>query len=151
MTATFLPATAADIDTATAFMAQLYSVAGFDEARARAAFQDLLAQPEFGGLWLIHAAGECAGYIVLTICYSLEFHGRFVLLDELFVDAVWRGQGLGAQALLFADEFCRMHGLRAIRLEVASQNPRAMELYERSGYGVDDRYLMTRWVAPHPL
>lgn len=151
MTAAFRLATAADIDTAIAFMAQLYCLAGFDEARARAAFQDLLAHPEFGGLWLIQADGEPAGYIVLTICYSLEFHGRFVLLDELFVDAAWRGQGFGAQALRFAEEFCRTQGLQAIRLEVAWQNPRAIELYKRSGYRVDDRYLMTRWVAPHPL
>jgi len=69
-----------------------------------------------GGLSLIHAGGEPAGCLVLTICYSLEFHGRFVLLD---------------------DEFCRTQGLPAIRLEVAWQNPRALELYKRSGYWVD--------------
>jgi GNAT superfamily N-acetyltransferase len=151
MNVAFRPATPAGIDIALGFMSQLYSRAGFDEVRARKAFEDLLAQPEFGGLWFIDADGHAAGYIVLSICYSLEFHGRFVLLDELFVDAGWRGRGLGSQALAFAGEFSRVRGFRAIRLEVAWQNPRARELYNRSGFQLDDRDLMTKWVAPRLL
>jgi len=147
MTVAFLPATPAGIDTAVGFMSQLYSRAEFDEARARSAYDNLLAHPEFGGLWLIHVGGQAAGYIVLTICYSLEFHGRFALLDELFVDAAWRGKGLGGQALAFADKFCRERGVKAIRLEVARENQRAIKLYKRAGYQVDDRHLMTKWVA----
>src|SRR5438270_1733713 len=114
MIPTFRPATPGDIETALRLMAQLYARAGLDEDRARASCQDLLAHPEFGGLWLIQAGSETAGYLVITICYSLEFHGRFALLDELFVDAARRGQGIGAQALAFADEFCRARGLKAI-------------------------------------
>ena len=145
MVADLLQATPADIDLVLRLMSQLYSRVEFDEARARSAYVDLLAHPEHGGLWLIQAGGQPAGYIVLTICYSLEFHGRFALLDELFVDEPWRGQGLGGQALAFADQFCREHGLKAIRLEAAWKNARAIELYKRAGYGVDDRHLMTKW------
>ena len=146
MPTTFVPAAASDVDLVLAFMAGLYHPIHWDEARARQALHDLLAHPESGGTWLIHAEGQPVGYLVLTICYSLEFHGRFVLLDELFVAEPYRGRGIGAQALAFAGEFCRIQGLRAIRLETAWQNSRAIELYRRAGFEVDPRHLMTRWI-----
>src|SRR5437763_17123792 len=146
----FRPATTDDLETVIPLMARLYARAGLDEARARGACHDLLAHPEFGGLWLIQAGSETAGYLVITICYSLEFYGRFALLDELFVDAAWRGNGIGTQALAFAGEFARTRGLRAIRLEVAWENARGRELYTRCGFQLDERNLMTRWLAPPP-
>jgi len=147
MPATFLPATAADIDIVIAFMARLYHYGDWDEARARRALDDLIAHPEFGGTWLIHHEGQPVGYVVLTICCSLEFHGRFALLDELFVGEPYRGRGIGAQALDFARDFCRARGLKAIRLETAWQNSRAIALYRRGGFEVDQRYLMTNWTT----
>ena len=75
-----------------------------------------------------------AGYVALTACYSLEFHGRFGLLDEFYIEEQWRGQGLGTAALAFVDEQCRSRGWKAVRLEVASHESRAQELYRRAGY-----------------
>ena len=147
MMAAFVSATHDDLDRAVVFMSRLYEQGEFDEARARSSYLDLVAHPEFGGLWWIEVDGQAVGYVVLTICYSLEFHGRFVLLDELYIEPPWRGRGLGGKALAFADRYCRDRGLKAIRLEVWRQNPRAIELYKRSGYEVDDRHLMTKWVG----
>jgi ribosomal protein S18 acetylase RimI-like enzyme len=144
MTPTFRAASPADVDTVLRFTAQLYSRTGFHESRARAACHDLLAHPEWGGLWLIQAGGRAVGYMVITLCYSLEFAGRFALLDELFVEAEWRGRGIGSHALAFADEFCISRSLKTIRLEVARHNSRALELYQRSGFQVEDRDLMTK-------
>ena len=133
-------------------MSQLYaqdSIA-WDEASARKAIEDLLAAPDFGGTWLIHADGITAGYLVLTVCFSLEFHGRYGLLDELFIEENGRSQGIGSQALGFAEEQCRVRGLQALRLEVDRNNVRALELYRRRGFELHDRYVMTRWVPGAP-
>jgi len=143
----FLPLTAAGVDRALAMMTQLYADSmRFDPTHARAAVAWLMDNDACGALWLIEADGKTAGYMVLTVGYSLEFHGRYGLLDELFVEEAFRGQGVGAQALAFAEQVCRLRGLEALRLEVGRTNPRARALYQRAGFEAHDRDLMTKWL-----
>jgi GNAT superfamily N-acetyltransferase len=146
--ARFLPITARDLDCVVAMMAQLYEHgdSAFDAARARTATEKLLSEPEFGGVWMIDSNGAVAGYIVVVLGYSLEFGGRFGLLDELFIAENHRGKGLGAEALAFADGQCKERGWQALRLEVGQENERAQSLYRRSGYRMHDRFLMTKWM-----
>ena len=148
MPATFQPLTATDIDRVVDMMAKLYAPSGaaFDADRARRTTEKLLAEPDFGGVWMIDMEGTPAGYLVLLLGYSLEFGGRFGLLDELFVEDSWRGSGIGTEALAFADRQCRARGWQALRLEVGQQNQRAISLYRRSGFQMHDRYLMTKWM-----
>lgn len=127
-------------------MSRLYRHEGIDyeEERARRAVEWLRAHPESGGVWLIHSEDRPVGHLVITVGCSLEFGGRFGLLDEFYVDEPSRGRGIGAQALLFAEDVCRDRGLRFLRLEVGRENTRAVRLYERSGFRVHDRNLMTK-------
>jgi ribosomal protein S18 acetylase RimI-like enzyme len=117
---------------------------GFDPVRARAAIDGLLATPDWGAIWFLRYDGETAGYVVVTVGYSLEFGGRFGLLDELYVDDIWRDQGFGRQAVTFAEEWCREQGLHALRLEVGHDNARALGLYRRTGFEVHDRHFLTK-------
>jgi GNAT superfamily N-acetyltransferase len=146
--ARFLPLTRGKVSRVIDMMAQLYAqeASPFDAARARQASEKLLGEPEFGGVWTIDLDGTLAGYIVVVLGYSLEFGGRFGLLDELFVAENCRGMGLGRQALAFADEQCRARGWQALRLEVGRKNERAQNLYARSGFHMHDRFLMTKWM-----
>lgn len=125
-------------------MSRLYASGGYDEDRQRKALEGLMASPEQGGAWTIQADGRPAGYLILTVGYSLEFHGRYALLDELFLDAEWRGRGIGTGALAFAEEWSRGRGLRAVRLEVGHHNPGALRLYRRYGFSAPDRHLLTK-------
>jgi GNAT superfamily N-acetyltransferase len=129
-------------------MAQLYAhgSSAFDITRARRATEALLTEPGVGGVWTIHLDGALAGYIVLLLGYSLEFGGRFGLLDELFVAENFRGMGLGKQAVAFAGDECRARGWQALRLEVGQQNLPAQSLYRGSGFEMHDRFLMTKWL-----
>jgi ribosomal protein S18 acetylase RimI-like enzyme len=129
-------------------MQGLYAHPGvtYDLDRAAGTCEWLLANPELGGIWLIQFHGRDAGYLIVTVCVSIEFHGRFALLDELYVDEAVRGRGVGAEAVQFAAAWARARGYRAIRLETAQDNVRAQELYRRNGYGLDERYLMTQWL-----
>ena len=146
--AAFRPMAPADLDRVLVFMSRLYAqdALPFDAARARLAAEWLAANPDSGGVWLIESAAEPAGYLVLTVCASLEFHGRFALLDELYLDPPWRGLGLGAQAVEFGAAWARSRGMSALRLETAHDNLRAQTLYRKSGFLLHDRHLMTKWL-----
>ena len=105
---------------------------------------ELLANPQWGGIWWMEADGELAGYFVLTLGYSLEFGGRFALLDEFLIEEPWQGRGIGTRALAFMEEWCRDERIPALRLEVGYENPRALALYRRAGFKTLDRHFMTR-------
>jgi GNAT superfamily N-acetyltransferase len=105
-----------------------------------------LADPSLGSVWLVERGGVAVGYAVLTFGYSLEFSGRFALLDELFILAPYRSQGLGRQILERLEDVCRDLGLTALRLEVARTNQGARRLYEKAGFEAHDRDLMTLWL-----
>ncbi len=147
MEITFAAVDRTSVQQANALSNKLYLLEGLpmDEGRRRAMFE-LAEHPEFGGAWLILADESVAGYVVLTACYSLEFHGRFGLLDEFYIDERWRGKGLGTAALDFVDRQCRSRGWKSVRLEVAVENLRAQELYRRSGFEAERRYLLTKWL-----
>jgi ribosomal protein S18 acetylase RimI-like enzyme len=145
----FHPAGIADEETLAELMREFYAHEGIDyeRSRAREAFRALVADPALGRVWLMRAGGELAGYLAVTVCYSLEFAGRYALVDELYVREAFRGQGIGARALDVAAEACRELGVAAVRLEVDTWNTRAMKLYERLGFTLQERYMMSRWIA----
>jgi mycothiol synthase len=72
--------------------------------------------------------GEIVGY---ALCQRLS--GQVGYVDVLAVAAAERGRGLGAAIVTHALAAFARAGLREARLEVASDNPRAVRLYERAG------------------
>jgi ribosomal protein S18 acetylase RimI-like enzyme len=118
----------------------------FDEVVAAKAVTKLLADPSLGQICFIYRGTELAGYFVLTICVSLEFHGNFALLDELYVREAFRRQKLGTTVISFVENLCRQKGIKALRLEVGRANDGAQRLYRASGFTEDARYLYTKWL-----
>ena len=57
----------------------------FEEERARAAVEKLLANPGFGQAWLVREDGRAVGHAVMSFDYSLEYGGRNAWVDELTV------------------------------------------------------------------
>jgi len=148
MTPTFPPLTAATLDRALALMSDFYAEEALDyrEPRARAALHSLLDDPALGVFRFIQLAGESVGYFVLTLGFSLEFAGRFALLDEFYVVPAHRGHGLGTLALAEIRHAALSLGVAALRLEVDRDNPRVRAFYQRSGFVAHDRDLMTQWL-----
>jgi GNAT superfamily N-acetyltransferase len=118
----------------------------FDAARAIRALAELQTDPSQGSAWLVEQGGAAVGYAVLTFGFSLEFGGRYALLDELFILAEHRSRGVGRQVLARLERTCRDLGLLALRLEVGRMNHAARRLYERAGFELHDRDLMTLWM-----
>ncbi|HKP87541.1 MAG TPA: GNAT family N-acetyltransferase [Blastocatellia bacterium] len=123
----------------------------FDVQVARSALRGIINDGSRGRVWLIHLGGGPVGYAVLTLGYSLEFHGRDAILDELFIREPHRGRGAGKQTLKFIESACGELGVRALHLVVGRENIKAQSFYRKIGFQAQDRYLMTKWVAPETI
>lgn len=147
--AVFQPVTAPSIDRLLLLQSRLYAteLIPFDPDRARASIEWLLSHPDAGAAWLIEAEAQPAGYLVITVCVSLEFNGSFALLDELFIDEPFRARGLGRQAVEFAAAWAVSRGMQALRLEAAHENAPALALYRKCNFVDHGRHILTRWLA----
>lgn len=149
------PATLADgpdaLDSMRAFYAE--ERLPFDPALQGSALDALLADPSLGSVFLLRhdplgpGTDAILGHLVLTRGHSLEFGGRFLLLDELFLAPAIRGRGEGKRALAFAAARARETGAHALRLEVSHENHRARAAYLRAGFVAEARDLMTLRLA----
>lgn len=153
MKAAITRASEIDLDPLIDLMATFYSEAdyAFDDEIARGALAQLFADRSLGAVWAFRDGETLVGYLVVTFGFSLEFHGRCGIVDELFVLPEHRGQGLGAAALAVAEELCRDAGVEALRLEVEQENETALALYRQKGFREHPRHLMTKWLAPKNL
>jgi ribosomal protein S18 acetylase RimI-like enzyme len=118
----------------------------FEKIAATRAISKLLESPQYGQIYLVFRGSELAGYFALTYCYSLEFHGRFGLLDEIYLGEAYRGQKLGKSIVAFAEDLCKKAGMAALRLEVGRENQPAQSLYRTAGFKKEERNLMTKWL-----
>lgn len=116
----------------------------FDEAKTRQALISLVGNQTLGEAWLIFHETNIAGYLVIILGYSLEYHGKDAILDEIFIQEGFRGLGIGKKAILFAEERCRSLGVQALHLEVERANISAQNFYRKAGFEDHDRYLMTK-------
>lgn len=148
----FRPGTAADITPIVALMRQYYAEDGypFDGAQSRRALERLIADETLGRVWVLEDEDGVAGYLAVTLGYSLEYGGRDAFIDELFLAARARGRGAGGRALDLAEAWCRARGVRALHLEVEPHRERASELYRRRGFVDRGRRLMTFRLAAPP-
>jgi ribosomal protein S18 acetylase RimI-like enzyme len=150
MPANFVRARPGDVDVLLALMPEYYAYdhLPFDPAAARAALACILSNDALGRVWLIQRDAAIVGYMVLTFGFSLEFHGRDAFVDELYIQAAHRGQGIGRAALRVAETACAELGIQALHLEVERVNTNAQAVYRKAGFVDHDRYLLTRWIAP---
>ncbi len=145
---TFRVASPDDLETLVGLMREYYAYdrLKFDSRAAEKAMKHLLRDESLGRVWLIEESDHSVGYFVITFLFSLEFHGEVAVLDELHINAAYRGRGIGKSVLAFAHEFCTMQGIKAMRLEVEHANIQAQGLYRKSGFKEHTRYVMTKWV-----
>lgn len=123
----------------------------WDEAAVRHGLSLLLCDDGPGEVWLARRGGAPAGYFVLTLCFSLEFGGAYLLLDELYLREAHRGSGLGRRAMMRAEAVCRARGIAALRLEVDRRNTGARAFYRTLGFEDHERDLLTKRVPAAPV
>jgi diamine N-acetyltransferase len=138
-----------DVDLLIEFVREFYELDHLvlDEKAVRSALKQILNDDSLGKVWLIHVDGEPVGYVVLTLGFSLEFHGRDAFIDEIYIRAQHQRRGIGRRAIEFVEGACRSLGVRALHLEVERENTRARDMYRKVGFEDQDSYLMTKYVA----
>ena len=102
------------------------------DERSRAALAVVCAGEPLARAWLIGLEGRLAGYVLVTLGFGIEYGGRDVFLDELYLVPEARGRGLGAAAMAFVERQARAQDAVAIHLVVTPDNRRAQQLYARS-------------------
>jgi GNAT superfamily N-acetyltransferase len=115
----------------------------FDQVHARRALEQMLLE-DHGRAWTLHLEGKTAGYVVILWGFSLEYGGRVLELDELFIHAEFRGHGLGRAILEFVEAQARAVGAVLLTLETELKNENARTFYGRHGFTELMRKLMRK-------
>lgn len=150
MTSRIRRASYADVPSLVALMEVFYAESAFPlpTAPAMRAFQRLLEQPELGTIWMMEDEGQPAGYVVLTVSYSMEFGGLRGFVDDLFVHPRCRRLGLATEALAEVRRECTNRGVRALLVETGPDNDQARRVYQRAGLQESGRLLLTLPLEP---
>lgn len=113
------------------------------------ALRHLLGHPRLGSVLVAEGSAppRLIGYAVATYNYDLEFAGPDAFVTEIYVRPGHRGRGLGRRLLEATAGQVSAGGARALHLLVKPGNRHARLLYERSGFEVVPRLMMTRPLA----
>lgn len=143
----FIPMQSQHLDEIYKLMAVFYEEEGypFNQERSSKALEQLLANPSLGHAWVFQVNGAIAGYMIMTLGYSIEFGGYTALLDELYVRKGMRRQGIGSAAIQVLLNKCDELGIRAIDLEVEKSNSSAHDFYIKNNFRDGWRTQMRRW------
>lgn len=108
------------------------------------AFTALMSDEQFGVIWLIYDRDRPIGYVALTFFFSMEYHGRCGLVDELYIREEYRGKGIGKKVFAMLEEFLDSQKMRSLSLVVDFWNESAQSLYSKLGFQREKRHLMVK-------
>jgi len=145
----FKIAKTSDVDVLINFIREYYEFDGhvFEENSIRTTLLKLILDTSLGRVWLIRKGEVAIGYIIITFGFSLEYRGRDAFIDEFYIRASDRGQGIGKQTIQFIEKLCPELGINALHLEVERKNTVAQNFYRQVGFVDQNRYLMTKSIV----
>ena len=112
-----------------------------EEKIVRTADESLL-RPEKVRIIMIRSGGINVGYGLLTFCWSNEYGGDVVRMDEVYVRPEWRGKRAGASFIEYVLETYKDAAL--FEVETTSSNEGAMRLYLDCGFEVSGNRFLVR-------
>lgn len=85
------------------------------------------------------------GFVQLYPLFSSTRMKRFWLLNDLFVDAAYRGNGISVALIEAAKELCRTTNSCGMMLETAKGNIIGNKLYPKTGFELDEAHNYYSW------
>jgi ribosomal protein S18 acetylase RimI-like enzyme len=142
----FDPVTPADRAVLEALVRDYYDFDGhdYDAAEQGPALDRICAGEPNARAFIIREGETVAGYLILSLGFSVEYGGTDGFIDELHLVETWRGKGLGKQVMDVAERAAKQAGIRYLHLEVELHNARARRLYDGRGYEDSGRTLMSK-------
>jgi GNAT superfamily N-acetyltransferase len=120
-----------------------------DVSRFPSSIKHLISHPSSGQIVLFCEGSELRGYALLVPYWSNEFGGTLLFVDELFVAAGSRNQGIGHSFFRYLEQQ-RPFGPVHLALEVSPRNSRGRRLYESLGFVLRRNAILTRPVLNNP-
>jgi len=117
-----------------------------DTAAAKAFLTDRLQQKE-SEIFVADVDGELVGFTQLYPLFSSTRMKRLWLLNDLFVDAKFRGKGISIQLIDAAKELCRQTNACGLMLETEMSNTIGNQLYPRTGFELDKEHNHYEWTT----
>lgn len=109
-----------------------------------AAIHALCSDRLLGRAWLLSDGRRDVGYALTYWRHSIDHGGRVVVLDDLWINAAFRGQGLGRRVLGAVLAEVSGVGARAVVVEADPTDAPAMALYRRLGFTPKGTVLLVR-------
>lgn len=114
-----------------------------NEEKIRRTIEETKVHPDKVGIYMFKNQRENIGYAILVHCWSNEYGGNIVNIDELYVTEAYRSKGVATGFIEFAG---RLEKTVALQLEVTPSNQRALTYYERMGFAPSAN---THLLRPH--
>jgi len=121
-------------------------IVGYEAARLRRQLEEFLSTPAFGRGWLATRTDVAVGYLLCTFVYSFEHGGLMAEVDEFFVGAPYRRQGIGQALLASARSSLAALNCVCLQMQVADSNELARDFYTRQGFEEKTDYRL--WLLP---
>jgi len=112
---------------------RFYEVEAIDEERNRAFFSRFLAPSDDGMLIGAWRDAELAGYACLHWSFTSLVPAETVLMNDLYVDADARGQGVGRALIEASARVARERGAQRLEWMTQPSNTTAQRLYDSTG------------------
>jgi len=117
-----------------------------DKAAAKDFLTARIKQKE-SEIFVAELAGTLVGFTQLYPLFSSTRMKRLWLLNDLFVDASYRGKGISVQLIDAAKELCRQTNACALMLETEMSNAIGNQLYPRTGFELDKEHNHYEWTT----
>lgn len=117
-------------------------IRGFRSEDYRKLAVKILKNPSLGRTWVAVEGDRLLGYLVVVFLMSLEYGGIVAEIDELYVDRLDRGRGVGRSLLQAAREKLRQQGIASISLRVGKSNRVGIRFYKKLGFRQRNKFLV---------
>lgn len=112
-------------------------------------FDGLTAGGDAGFIVIAEEDGKAVAVCTASFATALRTAGRYVILQEMYVEPESRGSGVGRAVIDFALEHATACGCRVVELGAPRSGQRQIEFYQRAGF--ENIGARLRWQTPGNL
>ena len=133
-----------DVEIIIKMMQDFYALDNYpiDVQTSRNLFETFISNESLGRCWIILNEKEVVGYVILTFIFSFEYKGQIAFIDELYIQATHRSQGIGQKTIDFIKTEAKNLDIKLLYLEVENHNEAAQKLYLKNNFEIHNRSLM---------